>query len=290
MLKRRIAATVVVKDGIAVQSIGFSRYLPLGRPEIAVEFLDRWGVDEIFLIDITASRLNREPDENMVRRVAKCCHVPLTVAGGIKSTGQMGRLLSSGADKVAINQAARKNYELLTEAAMLFGNQCVVASIDVATDTNDGTHQTYDYISGKIIAESPTKQAKQFQDAGAGEILLNSVDRDGSYSGFDIRLIRSVVDAVSVPVIGLGGAGRLSHFTDTFHNTDVSALAAGNIFHFWEHSVAIVKSSIALDIPIRRETNFAYADATTDPFGRLEKKCDQELEQMLYVQIEPEVI
>lgn len=280
---------VIVRDGIAVQSIGFRRYLPLGRPEIAVEFLDRWGIDEIVLADISASRAGRGPDDEMVRRVARTCNVPLTVAGGISSTDHISRLLSSGADKVAINHAARAAPELITKAAHLFGTQCVVASIDAAPDCA-GVHRVHDYIAGKLTHDTPAELAHRMQEIGAGEILLNSVERDGSYRGFDIALIRSVVEAVTLPVIAVGGAGNLWHFTEAFSTTGVSALAAGNIFHFWEHSVTIVKSSINLAIPIRRETNFSYSDAQTDPDGRLRKKSDETLQQMLYFRIKPEVI
>jgi imidazole glycerol-phosphate synthase subunit HisF len=164
-----------------------------------------------------------------------------------------------------------------------------VASIYAALDA-DGVYRVYDYIAGVLTGDTPTDLAQRMQAAGAGEILLNSPERDGSYRGFDIALICSVVDAVTVPVIAVGGAGRPSHFSEAFSQTGVSALAAGNIWHFWEHSVAVVKASIGPGIPIRRETAFAYADATTDQTGRLRKKPDEKLEQMLYVLIEPEEI
>lgn len=289
MLKHRIIAVVVICDGIAVQSIGFRRYLPLGRPEVAVEFLDRWGVDEIVLTDISASRTGCGPNYEMVRRVARNCHVPLTVAGGISSTDHIHRLVASGADKVAVNHAARATPELITEAAHLFGNQCIVASIDAAPN-RDGVHQVYDHTAAKLTSETPRELAQRMQAAGAGEILLNSVERDGSYRGFDVSLIRTVVDAVAVPVIAVGGAGSPSHFNEAFSETCVSALGASNIFHFWEHSVAIVKSTINPAIPIRRETTFSYIDAIADEDGRLRKKPDETLQQLLYVQIQQEVI
>jgi len=289
MLKRRIIATVVVLDGIAVQSIGFCRYLPLGRPEIAVEFLDRWGVDEINLVDISASRAMRGPDNDMVMRVAKNCHVPLTVAGGIHNNDQIGQLLSSGADKVVINTAARSEPKFVTSAAQLFGNQCIVVSIDAIRD-EQGDLWVYDYLEGALISEVPADQAVRMQDAGAGEILLNSVDRDGSYSGFDLGLIASVVNAVTVPVTAAGGAGQPAHFADGFTSTGVSGLAAANFFHFWEHSITIMKSCLDESIPIRRETAFDYTNSVTDLTGRLKKKSDEALKKMLYIQVDKEVI
>lgn len=254
-----------------------------------MEFLDRWGVDEIVLTDISASRTGCGPNYEMVRRVARNCHVPLTVAGGISSTDHIHRLVASGADKVAVNHAARATPELITEAAHLFGNQCIVASIDAAPN-RDGVHQVYDHTAAKLTSETPRELAQRMQAAGAGEILLNSVERDGSYRGFDVSLIRTVVDAVAVPVIAVGGAGSPSHFNEAFSETCVSALGASNIFHFWEHSVAIVKSTINPAIPIRRETTFSYIDAIADEDGRLRKKPDETLQQLLYVQIQQEVI
>lgn len=289
MLKRRIIAVVVVHEGIAVQSIGFRRYLPIGRPEVAVEFLDRWGVDEIILADISASRAGRGPNYEMVQQVARNCHVPLTVSGGISSTDHIHRLVTCGADKVAINQAFRSTPQLITEAAHLFGSQCIVASIDVALNP-DGIHKVYDYIAAELSSEAPREMAERMQELGAGEILLNSVERDGSYRGFDISLISAIVDAVAIPVIAMGGAGSLNHFNEAFSKTRIGALGASNIFHFWEHSVAIVKSAINSEIPIRRDTAFSYMDAVVDGDGRLSKKSDETLQQMLYVQIQQEVI
>lgn len=289
MLKRRIIAVVVVSGSIAVQSIGFRKYLPLGRPEIAVEYLARWGVDEIILVDISASRDGRGPNNEMVRRVAKNCHVPLTVAGGIKSVRHIGELLSSGADKVCINHAARSKPSFITDAANRYGNQCVVASIDVAMDKNYNPW-VYDYLQSNLTEETPIDQASWMQEAGAGEILLNSVERDGSSLGFDNGLISSVLDATTIPIIAVGGAGMPAHFSESFSATGISALAAANIFHFWEHSITVVKSQIGLDIPIRRETGFNYSDAITDIEGRLLKKQDNFLEEMLYVKINQEVI
>ena len=289
MLKRRIIALVVISDNIAVQSIGFRQYLPLGRPEIAIEYLVRWGVDEIILVDISASRGERGPNNEMVRRVSMNCHVPLTVAGGIKSVRQIGELLASGADKVCINHAARSKPSFITDAASQYGNQCVVASIDVAMGKNNEPW-VYDYLKSSLTDEKPTDQARWMQEAGAGEILLNSVERDGSYLGYDNELIASVLDATTIPIIAVGGAGIPAHFVESFSVTGISALAAANIFHFWEHSITVIKSQIDLDVPIRRETGFNYFEARTDPEGRLLKKHDNDLEQMLYVKINQEVI
>lgn len=288
MLKRRIVATLVVKGGIVVQSMGFGRYLPVGRPAIAVEFLNQWGIDEIVLLDIDATRDGRPPDFAMVRSASARCHVPLTVGGGIRSVDHVGELLHCGADKVAFNQAALIQPDLLGETARVFGDQCVVASID-ALRTESG-HRVYDYRRRRTLDDAPGELATRLQNIGVGEILINSVDRDGSYRGFDLDLIEGVCAAVTVPVICCGGAGNARHFVEVFQVTRTSAAAAGNFFHFSEHSVTTVKAQVTREVPVRHETHADYLGSRFDPDGRLLKKDDEELEHMLFVRIEKEVI
>jgi cyclase len=288
MLKKRIIATLVVKDGIVVQSTGFSRYLPIGKPAIAVEFLNQWGIDEIILLDIDATRNGHPPDFGMVREAAVRCHVPLTVGGGITQLDHIKQLMQCGADKVALNQAALHRPDLLTAAARVFGDQCIVASID--TLLTDAGHRVYDYRQGCVLAHTPAELAAQMQKIGAGEILINAVDRDGSYRGFDLDLIDSVCAAVTLPVICCGGAGNARHFVEVFRRTRVSAAAAANFFHFTEHSVTTIKAQINRKVPVRYETHADYTSNRFDDAGRLLKKDDRELEEMLFVHIEKEVI
>ncbi|MDT9547579.1 MAG: imidazole glycerol phosphate synthase cyclase subunit [Chlorobium phaeovibrioides] len=288
MLKRRIVATLVVKDGIVVQSIGFKRYLPVGQPAIAVEFLNQWGIDEIILLDISASRNGRAPDFAMVRSAASLCRVPLTVGGGITRIEHITELMHCGADKVSINQAALFNPELLTDAAHQFGDQCIVASIDgLLTDKG---YRVYNYLQSKVLDRTPAEQAVQLQQFGTGEILINSVDRDGSYLGFDLDLIDSVCSVVTVPVICSGGAGDAQHFIEVFKHTHASAASAANFFHFSEHSVTTVKAQVSHNCPVRHETWFNYLGTRFDDHGRLLKKEDRELEEMLFLRIEKDVI
>lgn len=288
MLKKRIVATLVVKDGIVVQSLGFDRYLPVGRPEIAVEFLNQWGIDEIILLDIDATRKGRPPDFAMVKDASIHCRVPLTVGGGVTQIAHIKQLMHCGADKVSFNQSALHQSDLLTEASRMFGVQCVVASIDsLLTDTG---HRVYDYRQRSAQAQKPAELAKQLQQLGAGEILINSIDRDGTYRGFDLELINSVCAAVTVPVICCGGAGNAQHFVDVFRQTRVSAAAAANFFHFTEHSVTTVKAQVNREVPVRHETHADYAGSRFDEVGRLLKRDDRELEAMLFVHIEKEVI
>jgi cyclase len=288
MLKKRIVATLVVKDGIVVQSIGFKRYLPVGKPAIAVEFLNHWGVDEIILLDISATRNGRPPDFSMVRGASINCRVPLTVGGGITHIDHVAELMHCGADKVAFNQAALRQPYLITKVAQQFGDQCVVASVD-GLMTKAG-HRVFDYQQRKLLNQTPPELAKQLQQLGAGEILINSVERDGSYLGFDLILIESVCKEVTVPVICCGGAGNAQHFVEVFKNTHVSAAAAANFFHFTEHSLTTTKSLVNKYISVRHETYFDYQDCHFGVDGRMLKKNDQELEDMLFVRIEKEII
>ena len=288
MLKKRVLATLVVRDGIVVQSVGFRRYLPVGRPQIAVEFLNQWGVDEIILLDISATAVGRGPDLGLVRDVAKRCFVPLTVGGGIHSLDQARALIRCGADKVAFNQAALHAPELLASTAEVFGSQCVVAAID-AVRHPDG-YRVYDYRSRQAMAWEVGEFAASLVVRGAGEVFINSVDRDGTKQGFDLPLIREVCAAVGVPVICCGGAGVSEHFAEVFRETLVHAAAAANFFHFTEHSVTTTKAILQSSVPVRHDTHADYAGSTFDAAGRLLKKSDQILEDMRFMRIEKEVI
>jgi imidazole glycerol-phosphate synthase subunit HisF len=288
MLKKRIAATLLVKDGICVQSIGFQRYLPLGKPHIAIEFLNDWGVDEIILLDLSASKAGRAPDFTMIRHAAAHSRVPLTVGGGIHELEHIKILLQSGADKIACNNAAQRNPHLLSEAAERYGDQCVVAAID-ACATRQG-YRVYDYTRRAITDKNPGQFARELQQCGAGEIFINSVDRDGIYRGFAIDLIQEICAAVSVPVTCCGGAGQPAHFQEVFAFTNVSAAAAGNFFHFTEHSVATLKAQLERNVPLRHEVHADYRDSQFDTQGRLVKKSDELLENMLFEKIDHEVI
>jgi cyclase len=288
MLKKRVAATLVVKDGIVVQSIGFRKYLPVGKPAIAIEFLNQWGIDEIILLDISASLKNAEPDYNMIKKASKKCYVPLTVGGGITKVDHIKELMHCGSDKISLNQAAIHQPGLVTEAALLFGDQCVVVSIDAVKMGN--SYEVYDYLTKTTLKKPPAQLAKELQSRGAGEILINSVDRDGSYLGYDITLINEVCEAVTVPVICCGGAKNAADFIKVFSETTVSAASAANFFHFSEHSVNCTKANIIKQVPVRLETHADYSDNSFDGSQRLLKKNDKELEEMLFIRIEKEVI
>lgn len=288
MLKKRIAAILIIKDGIVVQSINFRKYLPVGKSDIAIEFLNLWGIDEIILLDISATRNGKTPNYELIKNASKKCFVPLTVGGGISKVEHIEQLMHSGSDKISLNSSAISNPKLISDASHIFGNQCVVVSIDaVQTDTG---YKVYDYLSKKPLEISPDEWARKAQDFGAGEILINSVDRDGSYKGYDIELISNVCNAVSIPVICAGGAKNADSFISVFNDTNVSAASAANFFHFTEHSVICTKSIINNSIPLRLETFSTYSENKFDKNLRLIKKSDQELEDMLFIRIEKEII
>jgi cyclase len=288
MLKKRIIANVVVRNGIVVQSIGFKKYLPVGKPHIALEFFNQWGIDEIILTDISATASGRHPDYEMVRKASAKSYVPLTVGGGISHIDHIRELMHCGADKIALNQSAIKNPAFITQAAHVFGNQCVVVSIDVVR--TDKGYRVYDYIHQKPTSLTPEAFALEAEKAGAGELLINSVDRDGSYQGFDCNLINIVCNAVTIPVIACGGARHAGHFVELFQQTKASAGCAANMFHFTEHSVITTKSVVNKHIDIRLETHADYRENEFDSDFRLLKKPDNVLEEMLYLKIEKEII
>lgn len=287
MLKKRVVAVVVVKDGLVVQSLGFKRYLPVGRPAVAIEFLSRWGADEIVLLDISASRRGNGPDFDSVRRAAEKCRVPLAVGGGITNIRHIGELIRWGADKVCINHALFEHFDLVPEAAAVFGSQCIIASLDVC---KQDSYRIYDHVGGGLRAEDPILFAQRLQEAGAGEILVNCVDRDGARQGFDIDFLANIAGALSIPVIGCGGAGHAKHFSEVFYRTGVSGAAAANMFHYTEHSVIQVKAQVGANAAIRNEAAAQYRDNPFGVDGRLAKKDDEVLEDMRFIRIEKEVI
>lgn len=288
MLKKRITANLVVKNGIVVQSIGFRKYLPVGKPSIAIEFLNQWGIDEIILTDISASAMGNAPDFDMIKKATKKCFVPLTIGGGIKHVDHIKELMHCGADKIALNQSALYQPKLITEAANKFGNQSVVVSID-CINTADG-YRVFDYLQKKNTCHDPCAFARVAEEAGAGEILINSVDRDGSYLGYDLELVDEVCSNVGIPIIACGGAKNASDMILVLTQTKASAASAGNFFHFTEHSVNITKSHIQKYLDVRLETYANYADNNLDDQIRLIKKDDEVLEYMMYVNIEKEII
>ena len=269
--------------------MGFADYLPVGRPEVSVEFLNDWGADEIVVLDISASARKSGPDLGMIKRLAQRSSVPLTVGGGVSSIRDIHDLLRVGADKVCMNQSILRSKQFLEQAAEIFGAQCLVASIDALLVGNE--YRVFDHLDKRPLPIKPDDFARDLECHGAGEIYLNSVSRDGSERGFDLELINQVCNSVSLPLIACGGAGSPSHFVDVFSKTAASAAAAGNFFHFSEHSITVTKSVLRrTNIHIRHDTPATYQGSATDERGRLQKRSEGFLEDLLFEKIEKEVI
>lgn len=275
--------------GVTVQSIGFNTYLPVGKPEIAIEFLNTWGIDEIVVLDITAQKNKTKLKATSIQKLAQKCFVPLTYGGGINHLDDVHIAIHNGADKVSVNHAVIHNPELISAIAANYGNQCVVASIDIIKE--DDTYKVFDHTTQKTIQTDFQLLIKQTVEAGAGELLINAVHRDGSYLGYDLKLMETICDKVTIPVLACGGAKHADHMLQLLQHTKVSAAVAGNFFHFNEHSVTISKKYLAEKLnTIRSETYFDYKDTHLDQLYRPLKKADEVLEHMLYTKIDKEVI
>lgn len=290
MLKKRIVASLIVKNNWVVQSIGFNRYLPVGRPDISVEFLNNWGIDEIILLDIDATKQNRKPNFNLVTNISKKNFVPLTVGGGIKNLNSIQKLVHYGADKISINKAALINPQIIRKASEVFGSQCIVVSVDIKK--RNGRYEVYSDSGKKSTGLNPVKWAKEIERLGAGEILLNSIDKDGSKLGYDLKIIKTVVDSVSIPVIACGGAGHPRHFLEVFIKANVSAAAASNFFHFEEHSPIIVKSYLLQNkVDVRLDSYADYKDINfIKESGRITKRSDNYLDKLRFEYLPEEII
>jgi imidazole glycerol-phosphate synthase subunit HisF len=287
MLKTRVIGLVLIRRGIAVQSIGFQRYLPLGRPEIAIEYLDRWGIDEIAVLDLDATERGISLAAEQVRRYARLCQVPLSVGGGIRSVDDVTRIIQAGADKVVVNSALLTSPGVITAAAERFGAQCLIASIDAR---RDGPAFTAFSHGGRRPAGPAAALARRAQELGAGEVLINSIDRDGTRTGYDLDLVRHIVGAVGLPVIACGGAGHPDHVREVIA-AGPAAVALGNMLHYTEHSVIALKRSLEqARQPVRLDSYANYRNATLDAQGRIARLPDPTLDDLRFHYIPEEKI
>ena len=252
MLAKRIIPCLDVRDGLVVKGINFVGIKEVGDPvECAMEY-DRQGADEICFLDITATHEGRGTMIDVVRRTAKKVFVPLTVGGGIRTVDDYREILRAGADKVSVNSAAIRNPDLIRQAADKFGSQCVVVAVD-AKQRPDGGWSVF--VNGGRIDTGldALEWIKQCEKLGAGEILLTSMDADGTKNGFDLALTDAVTRSVGIPVIASGGCGKLSDFSDVFEKTGADAALAASLFHYKELTVSQVKDHLAgVGIPVRR--------------------------------------
>lgn len=252
MLKVRVIPTLLWKGLGLVKGASFDSWRRVGPVLPAIKVYNARDVDELILVDITATQEGQLPDHESVSDYSAECAVPLTVGGGITRVEQVLALLHSGADKIAINSAAYSNPELIEAAASRFGAQCVVASID-ARRMDDGSYRCFSHAGTQDTGHDVEAWARELAARGAGEILLTSVERDGTMEGYDLELVERIVRAVDIPVIASGGAGNYQHMIDVVQKAGASAVAAASIFHFTELTPAGAKAAMqGAGIPVRR--------------------------------------
>lgn len=251
MLKARLIPCLDVKDGRVVKGINFTDLRDAGDPVEIAKAYDGAGADELCFLDITATHENRGIILDVVRSTAEACFMPLTVGGGVRALEDIRSLLLAGADKVSINSAAVANRDFVRQAAEKFGAQCIVVAID-AKRTSPGTWQIFTHGGRKPTGIDAVSFAREVVALGAGELLLTSMDRDGTGAGFDLELTRAVADAVAVPVIASGGAGTLDHLVEAIRDGHAAAVLAASIFHFGTFSIAEAKRHLSDNgIPMR---------------------------------------
>ncbi len=248
MLKTRVIPCLDVKDGRVVKGVNFVDLIDAGDPVEAATAYDAAGADELCFLDITASHEDRDNIFHVVEQTAERCFMPLTVGGGVRTVEDIGRLLNAGADKVSINTAAVKNRQFVKEASEKFGAQCIVVAIDAKRVSKAGEPNRWEIFThgGRTPTGIDAVQfARDVTGLGAGEILLTSMDRDGTKAGFDLELTRAVSDAVTIPVIASGGVGNLHHLVEGITQGHASAVLAASIFHFGTYSISEAKRYMA---------------------------------------------
>ena len=251
MLTVRIIPCLDVKDGRVVKGVNFLDLIDAGDPVEQAKIYDKEGADELTFLDITASNENRDTILDVVSRTAEQCFMPLTVGGGVRSENDIRNLLLAGADKVSINTAAVQRPLFVQEAAQKFGSQCIVVAID-AKRVDGGGFEVFTHGGRRATGINVVAWAKQMVDYGAGEILLTSMDRDGTKKGFDIPLTKLISSSISVPVVASGGVGSIDHFSEGVSEGGASAVLAASVFHFGQVRISEVKAKMsALGLPVR---------------------------------------
>lgn len=253
MLSRRIIPCLDVNAGRVVKGVKFKELRDAGDPVDCARAYDAQGADELIFLDITASSDERRIMHDVVAATAEQCFMPLTVGGGLRTVADIEAMLKSGADKVSLNTAAIKNPQLIAEASNRFGAQCIVLAIDAKREPDGKSWRVYTHGGRNPTELDAVAWARQAVELGAGEILLTSMDRDGTGAGYDLELTRAVSDAVSVPVIASGGAGEMDHFAEVLERGRASAVLAASLFHFGTFTIPQVKDFLgSRGLPVRR--------------------------------------
>lgn len=254
MLKIRIIPCLDVKDGKVVKGVNFLKLQDAGDPITLAKYYNESGADELCFLDITATKEKRGIIYDVVSKTAAECFIPLTVGGGIKSTENIRKLLLSGADKVSINSNAVYDPDLISRSSEEFGRQCIVVAIDAKKNLATGKYEIYTHGGSKETGIDAISWAKNMENRGAGELLVTSMDKDGTKSGFDNELNELITKEVNIPVIASGGVGALSHFSEGVKRGNVQALLAASVFHFSEFTIKQVKEFLDNNnIPVRME-------------------------------------
>ncbi len=252
MLRKRILPCLDVRDGVVVKGVNFVGLREMGDPAVHARFYNDEGADELVILDITASREVRKSVLHVIEAVADSIFIPLTVGGGVRSAEDVREMLIAGADRVSLNTAAVQRPEVLTEAAERFGTQCVVAAIDARRRTNGSGWEVYIFGGHQPTGLDAVEWAEEVERRGAGEILLTSMDRDGTQIGYDLPLLQAITSRVKIPVIASGGAGTLEHFAEAFTNGGASAVLAASLFHTRDLTVSRLKEFLHnKGVPVR---------------------------------------
>ena len=263
MIKTRVIPLLLLKDGLLKKPVQFvKRPRTVANPISIVRVFESRQVDELIMLDIGSATQNKNVNPEIVRMVSEELTVPFTCGGGIRSVETMGSLISAGAEKITINTGAVENPDLINHGALHFGSQCIVVSID-AQKLKGGGYQVLTENGTKPTGLVPAIWAQEAEKRGAGEILINSIDRDGTMEGYDLSLIASVSQAVQIPVIAAGGAGIPQHFSEAVIKGGASAVAAGSIYHFRRTTPDMVKESMTeANIPVRRPSSYTVKNFT----------------------------
>ena len=252
MLKTRIIPCLDVKNGRVVKGTNFINLRDAGDPVEIAKIYNDSGADELCFLDISASQENRTTTYDIVKKTAEKCFMPLTVGGGVREVYEVEKLLNHGADKVSFNSAAISNPQLISVAANKFGSQCIVVAIDAKFCPQMNDWEVFTHGGTRSTGKKVTEFAKTMEERGAGEILLTSMDKDGVKDGYDIKLLKTVTQLVSIPVIASGGAGKVEHFLEAVRDGGASALLAASVFHFNEIAISEVKEFLnKSNVPMR---------------------------------------